>query len=397
MMGTRHFWRRIARVGLAGTLLLLPMHSAHAQPAPPSLNLLISLKQPFIAEPEAARIVLHLHNPTTHTVWLYRRARAKHPPEEAIQEENQPARTTGGSTVEVNLMPAEIKDAQAVVGAAEATVLEYVDMPMPRLIKVEAGNDYEETAIVHLQPAMAEGQKPIWGKYQATVTYAASYSNGDIFRQSLGADLWQGEVASNAVTIDLRPPLPDAVGVLNGSAVGPDLQPRAGVRVSLSDTHGQVIEQQITEADGQFSFAQLPFAIYWITGRREDAAQDTVTFKHQELASALPSASVQLAFFPVETEDPKNYVHKPVLIRVVDAGRQPLAGVALDAIYDSGGVIDDRKAVTSEDGTVEMELLPGRSSVSLQQHGCLPESDRADVARGAGVDGFRFIYNCAKK
>ena len=376
--------------------ILLAVAQLHAQTSA-ALSLLISSTQPFIAEPESARIVLHIHNPTAHTIWLYRRARAKHPPEEVAQDENQPARTTGGSTVEVNLIPAETKDALAVVMAAEATVLEYVDMPMPRLIRLEAGKDYEETSIVHLQPARAEGQKPIWGKYQVTLKYAASYSNGGIFPGSLDADLWQGEVTSNAIEIELRPPLPDAVGVLSGTAVGKDLQPLPAVRVSLSDASGQLIDQRVTEADGRYSFDHLPFALYWITGRREDAAQDTVTFKHQELASALPSASVQLAFFPIETEDPKKYFHKPVLIRVFNPNHQPLSGVEIEAIYNSGDLIDDLKAVTGADGTAAMELLPGRSAVSLKRHGCPSEPDRADVAQGAGVDGFRFIYSCAKK
>jgi hypothetical protein len=270
-------------------------------------------------------------------------------------------------------------------------------MPKPRLIKLEAGGDYEETAIVHLQPALAEGQKPIWGKYQLTVNYAASFSNGDIFQPSLGENLWQGQIVSNAITIDLRPPLPDAVGVLDGTAVGQDLQPRAGVRVSLSDEHGQVIVQQVTEADGRFSFDHLPMALYWITGRREDATQDTVTFHHQELASSLPQASVQLSFFPAETDDPKKYAHKPVLIKVFDAGREPLGGVAIDAIFSDGQVIDDIKAVTSNDGTVAMELIPGRISLSLKQHGCQEQAERADVSPGIGVDGFRYVVDCVKK
>jgi hypothetical protein len=244
---------------------------------------------------------------------------------------------------------------------------------------------------------LAEGQKPIWGTYQLTVTYSASFSNGDIFTNSLGLNLWQGDVTSNTINVDLRPPLPDAVGVLNGTTVGQDLQPRAGIRVSLSDAQGQLIDQQVTEADGRFSFEHLPMALYWVTGRREDATQDTVTFHHQELASSLPSASVQLAFFPEETDNPKKYVHKPVLVRVFDAGREPLGGVELDAIFSNGQVIDDVKANTSDDGTAAMELIPGRNSFSLKQRGCQEQGERADVTAGVGVDGFRYILDCVKK
>ncbi len=375
----------------------LLLAQAQEQANAPALNLLISLKQPYVAEPDAARIVLHIHNPTGQTLWLYRRARGKRPPEQIVQEETGPSKTTGGSTVEVKLQPVDAQAAQAVVSPAAGTVLEYVNMPKPRLVRLAGGADYEETSIVHMQPAMDAGQKPIWGAYRLQVVYGASYSNGDIVTRSLGVALWQGEVTSNAITVDLRPPLPDSVGVLSGTAVGQDLQPRAGVRISLSDAQGLLIDQQVTEGDGRFSFAHLPMALYWVTGRREDAAQDTVTFHHQELASSLPSASVQLVFFPAQTDDPKKFVHKPALIRVFDTKRQPLAGIELDAILNNGEVIDDVKAVTSDDGTALMELLPGRNSFSLKMHGCTEQADRADVALGVGVDGFRFIFDCVKK
>lgn len=416
--------QRDARLGLIAALVGITIFasSSRAQsPASPSnheIQLLISLRQPFVAEPEAARIVMHIHNSSRQTVWLYRRARGKHPQELVIQEQNQPVKSGGGSTVEVKLMPADLQALQSVVTPAEATVLEYALMPKPRLIKLLAGGDYEETSIVHLQPALADGQKPIWGAYQATLTYAASFSNAEIFQHTLETDLWQGQIVSNTITIDLRPPLPGSVGVLSGTAVGKDLQPRAGVRVSLSDKDGQLIDQQITEADGRFSFAHLPMALYWIIGRREDATEDTVTYHHQELAASLPSASVQLNFFPPQGENPaafhdgrlgpimtpvfegpnpKSLVHKPVLIRVFDPSGKPVGGVELDAIFSSEDVIDEVKAVTSDDGTAAMELLPGRNSFSLKKRGCLEQAERADVSPGKGVDGFKYIYNCAKK
>ncbi len=389
--------RLVLMAGLVGAALLPHLARTQAQASALGLNLLISLKQPFVAEPEAARIVLHIHNPTGQTLWLYRRARGKRPPAEIIQEETGPNKTTGGSTVEVKLQPVDTQAAQAVVSPAQCTILDYVNMPKPRLVKLAAGADYEETSIVHMQPAMTEGQKPLWGAYRLQVVYGASYSNGDIVTRSLGVALWQGEVTSNTITLDLRPPLPDSVGVLSGTAVGPDLQPRAGVRISLSDVQGLLIDQQITEGDGRFSFGHLPMALYWVTGRREDAAQDTVTFHHQELAPSLPSASIQLVFFPSETDDPKKFVHKPALIRVFDSKHQPLGGVELEGIFNGGQAIDDVKAVTSDDGTAVMELLPGRNSFSLKMHGCAEQADRADVGPGVGVDGFRFIFDCVKK
>lgn len=365
--------------------------------ASPEIKLLISMGQQFVAEPEAARIVLHILNPTPQTLWLYRRARGKRPPEELIQEENQPTKTAGGATVEVKLQPADPQASQAVSSPGVATVLEYVNMPKPRLVKLAAGGDYEETSIVHLQPARAGGQKAIWGAYRLAVVYGASYSNGGEFQRNLGAALWQGEVTSNTITIELRPPLPDSAGVVSGSAVGPDLQPRAGVRVSLSDEQGQLIDQQVTEADGKFSFTQLPMALYWVTGRREDATEDTVTFRHEELTSSTPSVNTQLAFFPPEIYEAKKLVHKPVLLRVFDAGGQPAGGIELDAVFSNGEVIDDVKAVTGDDGMATMELLPGRNSFSLKRRGCAEQPGRADIAPGVGADYFKFVFDCVKK
>ncbi len=395
---------------LAGVSFLLPFATAHGQTPPPTLRaltpsaaasaqiqVLISPKQPYVAEPEAARIVLHIHNPTSQTLWLYRRARGKRLPEELVQEENQPNKTAGGSTVEVKLQPADSQAAPAVSSPAVAAVLEYVNMPKPRLVKLAAGGDYEETSIVHLQPAMAEGQKAIWGAYRFAVVYRASYSNGDQFQRNLGALLWQGEVTSNTISIELRPPLPDSVGVVSGSAVGPDLQPRAGVRVSLSNEQGQLIDQRVTQADGKFSFAHLPLALYWVTGRREDATEDTMTFHHEELSSATPSVNTQLAFFTPEIYEAKKLVHKPVLLRVFDAGGQPEGGIDLDAVFSNGDIIDDVKAVTGDDGTAAMELLPGRNALSLKRRGCAEQAARADVATGGGVDNFKFVFDCVKK
>jgi len=384
-------------MGLAGVSLFLALAQGRAQTHDSALKVLISTGQNFVAEPDAARIRLHIHNPTSGTLWLYRRARGKHPPEQIIREENQPVETSGGSTVEVSLVPADDKAAATAISAAEAAVLEYVDMPKPRLVKLAGGADYEETSIVRLQPATAEGQKPIWGTYNLAVIYGASFSNADEFQRNLGATLWQGEAKSNTINIELRPPLPDSVGELSGTTVGADLQPRGGIRVSLQDEQGQLIDQQVTGADGRFSFAHLPLAFYWVTGRQEAATEDTVTFRHQELSSAAPSAKVQLVFYPPEIYDPKKLVHKPVLLRVFDHGGQPAGGIDFDATFSNGPVMDNVKAAIGDDGMAAVELLPGRSSVSLKRRGCADQVERADVAPGGGVDNFKFVFDCVKK
>jgi len=389
--------RLVVMAGLLGASLLLPVAPAQGRTNAPTLRLLISMGQPFVAEPDAARILLHIHNPTQQTLWLYRRARGKHPPVERVYDENRPAETSGGSTVEVRLQPVDAQAAQAAISPAEATTLEYVQMPKPRLVKLAAGGDYEETSIVQLRPARAEGQKPIWGTYRLAVVYGASFSNGEEFQRNLGATLWQGEATSNAITVELRPALPDSVGVLGGSTLGPDLQPRAGIRVSLQDEQGQLIDQQVTEPDGRFSFVHLPLALYWVTGRREAAPEDTVTFRHEELTSATPNVNTQLVFYPAEIYEAKKLVHKPALLRVFDSSGQPLGRIELDATFSNGQVVDDVKATSGDDGTAVMELLPGRSSVSLNRHGCAEQVERADVSPGVGVENFKFIFDCVKK
>jgi hypothetical protein len=353
--------------------------------------------QQLVAEPEAVRIKLHIHNPSPQTTWLYRRAKGKHPPEDRPREENQPVETTGGSTVEVRLQPADPQAAQAAISPAEATTLEYVQMPKPRLVKLTAGGDYEETSIVHLRPALGEGQKPILGAYRLAVTYGASFSNGEEFLRNLGTPLWQGEVTSNTITIELRPALPDSKGVLGGSALGKDLQPRAGIRVSLQDEQGQLMDQQVTGANGRFSFAHLPLTSYWVSGRREDATEDTATFHHEELTNATPSANTQLVFYPAEIYEAKKLIHKPVLLRVFDTDHKPVGAIEIDAIFSNGDILDDVKATSGDDGMAVMEVLPGRSSVSLSRHGCVDQVVRIDVPPGVGVDSFKFVFTCEKK
>jgi hypothetical protein len=366
-----------------------------AQTNGPALKLLITMGQPFVAQPEAARIQLHIHNASQQTVWLYRRAKGVKPGVELPHEENRPPEATGGSSVAINLQPAEGK--AGATSPAKGMVLEYVDMPKPRLVKLEAGGDYEETSIVHIEPALGEGQKPIWGVYQLAVVYSAVFSNGEEFQRNLGAILWQGEVTSNTIPIELRPALPDSTGVLSGATLGPDLQPRGGIRVSLADAQGQLIDQQVSGADGRVTFDHLPLALYWVTGRRESAAEDTVTFHHEELTSSHPSVNTQLVLYPPEVYEAKKLVHKPALIRVFAPGGQAAAGISVDAVFSNGNVLDDVKVVTGEDGLAVMELLPGRSSVSLKRHGCAEQVDRADVAPGGGVEDYKFVFECAKK
>jgi hypothetical protein len=385
---------------ILGCVWLSPVLSAppaKSESNPPELKLLISIEQQTLTEPLPARITLHLHNASARTLWLYRKARAKRPPVERVYDENRPAETSGGSTLEVKLEPADAAVAQAATSPAEGTALEYVGMPKPKLVKLAAGDDYEERAFLHLRPALAEGQKPLWGAYRLAVIYGASFSNADEFQRNLDATLWQGEVTSNVLSIELRPAPGDAAGAATGSAVGPDLQPRAAIRVSLSDAQERLIGQQITGPDGRFSFEHLPLGIYWVTARREAATEDTAVFRHVELTPATLRVDTQLVLYPPEIYEPQKLLHKPVLFKIVGTSGQPADKVTLDATWSNGSVLDDVKATTGDDGMAAMELLPGRNFVTLKRRGCRDQQERADVAAGEGVDSFKLVSDCPKK
>ncbi len=377
--GTSRF---VVMAGLAGVTWLLLAAPAANQTNTPDLKLLVSTDQQMLVEPYPARITLHLHNASSRTLWLYRRAKGKHPPVERPFEENRPVETTGGSTVEVALQPADPKAVQAAVSAPVVKVLEYVGLPKPKLIKLAAGEDYEERAIVHWEPALAEGRQPLWGAYRLAVTYGASFSTANEFQNNLGATLWQGEVSSNSLDVELRPALPDSVGAVAGTAVGQDLRPREGIRVSLSNDKEQLIHQEITGVDGTYAFDHLPLGLYWVTGRRDDSTEDTATFHHVELTSASPSVSDQIVLYPPEIYQAVKLQHKPVLFKVVDPQGKPVDKITLDATWSNGPVLDDVKATTDTEGFALMELLPARNFVTLKRHGCADQQERAERRAG---------------
>ena len=380
--------------GLAGLGASAPRHG---QANPPEIKLLISTEQHAITEPYPARLTLQIHNASQHTVWLYHRASAKAPPVKHVFQEGEPVKTTGGSTLEVSIQPVDAKLAQAAASPAQGKELEYIGLPAPKLVKVVAGGDYEERAVLHLAPAMAEGLKPIWGVYRLTVTYAAQYSNGEEFQRNLGTPLWQGEVTSNALDFELRPAPADAVGTVTGSAIGRNQQPSSDVRVSLTDSQEHLIDQQVTGADGSYTFEHLPLALYWVTARRETVTEDTSVFHSVQLTAASPQATDRIDLTPPEVYVPEKVQHKPVVFKVVDASGKPAAKVLLDTTWSNGNVLDDVKATTDDDGTAIMELIPGRNFVTLKRHGCHDQDERADVALGLGADSFKMVFECGKK
>jgi hypothetical protein len=86
-----------------------------------------------------------------------------------------------------------------------------------------------------------------------------------------------------------------------------------------------------------------------------------------------------------------------VLFRVTDSAGQPLDKVLLEVIWSSGTVLDRVKGNTLEDGTVALELIPGRNFATLRRRGCPKEDQRVDVASGGGIDAFKLVFACAKR
>jgi hypothetical protein len=86
-----------------------------------------------------------------------------------------------------------------------------------------------------------------------------------------------------------------------------------------------------------------------------------------------------------------------VLFRVTDPAGRPLGKVSLEVIWSSGTVLDNVKGETLEDGTVALELIPGRNFATLRRRGCPKQDQRVDVTPGGGIDGFKLILECAKK
>ncbi len=393
---------RTAQLALIGIVPLffsfLPTGRFSAAECASALKLVLSLEQPVIVEPLPARASLHLLNGRQAPVWLYRRARPPATGPELPEEEGGTPPTRGGATVTVHLEPTDPAAVKQVVSPGRGRILTWTGLPHPKLIKVGPSDDFEEKATLQLSPALREGDQPIWGRYRLIVVYHASYTNGPDLERILGLTLWQGEVTSNPVDVELRPPGADTRGSVSGTIVTPDTRTIPDALVSLSDEQEHLVNQVQTDLDGRFSFPHLPLGLYWITVRRAYVTEDTTTFQHVELSAAQPEAAVQIVMLPPETYEPQKVLHKPVLFRVEDNSGRPLSNVEIEAVWSNGPIMDNVKGKTGDDGIAVLNLIPGRNYVTLKRHGCPKQDERSDVAPGAeGIDGFKMVFDCAKK
>jgi hypothetical protein len=390
---------RSSRAGFVKTLLLVVPLALPSQGAASdtSLKLLISVEQQNIVAPFPARVTLHVHNAGNETVWLYRHARGKLPtPRRLLEEDTGPQPTTGGSMLTVKLEPVSAGQA-AISNPAQGEVFESVGLPKPKLVRLAPGEDYEERTTIRLTPALSEVQKPIWGTYRLSIIYTAQYSNAAEIQRNLKVTVWQAEVSSDAIEIQLQPPSPESRGQVSGTVNTPDSVPIRDAIVSLSDHAERLMDQTTSDPEGRYSFSSLPSGLYWITARRDGATEDTVVFRHVQLTPSEASATQEMVMIPPEIYAAQKMLHKPVLFRITDSAGRPLERVGLETTWSNGPVLDNVKGETGNDGAVALEVIPGRNFVTLKRRGCPKQEERADVAAGEGIDAFEFTLECAKK
>jgi hypothetical protein len=383
---------------LIRTLLLLVPLALPGQGAASntSLKLLISIEQQNIAAPFPARVILHVHNAGNETVWLYRHARGKLPTPRRLLEEDTGPQPTGGSMLAVKLEPVSAGQA-AISNPAQGEVFESVGLPKPKLVRLAPGEDYEERTTIRLTPALSQVQKPIWGTYRLAITYKAQYSNAAEIQRNLKVTVWQGEVSSDAIEIQLQPASPESRGQVSGTVNTPDSVPIRDATVSLTDHAERLMDQTTSDPEGRYSFSSLPPGLYWITARRDGATEDTAVFRHVQLTPSEASATQELVMIPAEIYEPQKMLHKPVLFCITDSAGRPLERVGLETTWSNGPVVESVKGETGRDGAVALEVIPGRNFVTLKRRGCPKQEERADVAAGEGIDGFEFTLECAKK
>lgn len=299
--------------------------------------------------------------------------------------------------MEVRLEPLEVKDSQAITAPAQGGVFESAGLPRPRLIRLAADGDTTEKLTLRLLPARSgEGEgTPIWGRYRLTAIYSARFSNAAEMMRETNARLWQGEASSNSLELELQPPA--GGGTVTGSVVNAQGQPLRDVIVTLSDESELPVDQMTTESEGRFAFASLPPGKYWVTVRRAASNEDTVVFRHVILTATEPVGAMDFVLYPPDIYESRGILHKPVLMLVTDGRETPLGNVSYEVVWSSGKVLDTSRGETESDGTVALELIPGRNFVTLKRKGCPKQEHRMDVAPGGGLDGFKLAFECPKK
>jgi len=277
-------------------------------------------------------------------------------------------------------------------------VLESVGLPRPRLVRLDPSEDTTEKTTIRLLPAQTgpmEKGTPLWGRYRLSVVYSAQYSNAADLERVLGIKLWQGEVTSNSVEVELQPP--SGQGSVSGTVTRPDGRGISDALASLSDAEERLVSQTLTDREGRYEFEGLPLGLYWITVRRSEIPEDTTIFRHIELCESAPAGSLEFMISPPEIYESEKILHKPVLLRVTDPKGVALAKVRCEIVWTNGPVIENIKGDTADDGLVNFELLPGPNFLTLRKRGCPKQEHRLLVSPGGGIEGFKLQLKCEKK
>jgi len=384
-----------AWIALAAVLAAAAGARAQTPGPPPELTVSLAVQQQEAAQPFPARVMLRFHNSGAKPLWLYRHVRDPMDRSRTAETgQNTPGASNGGSRLIVHLQRAQAPEWSE---PPHGTVMASVDMPRPHMVPLAPGADLTEGAVIAVEPGIVarEGSaaQPAWGKYELSVSYQASYSNGDALSRDLGIDIWQGEAQSNTVNVDLEPAPASALSTVTGKVTNRDGHPLVNMLVSLSDHESHVIGQIVTDVDGAFSFPHLPTGTYWVTARRVDATYDTAVFEHTDVGTGATS-DVHLVMLEPELYQGKQFWHKPVLLQVTGNAGQPLEGVEIDALKTSGDVAETIKGATDANGTAALDLIPGRIFVTLKHRKCQTADNRVDVGEGDGIDGAILQMDC---
>ena len=81
----------------------------------------------------------------------------------------------------------------------------------------------------------------------------------------------------------------------------------------------------MSDEDGKFNFAHLPFGLYWVTARRRVSSEDATVMRHVTPSAGEPEGKVGLVLLRPEIHHPNQLLHKPVLFRVLDPQDKPVA------------------------------------------------------------------------
>src|SRR5487761_26124 len=369
--------------------------SAAQQAAIQPLQLTISLDQTSVTEPFPARLTLHFHNSSRSTLWLYRPVR-----DSAAMFMGEVNSTSNGSSLAVHLQLTAARGASRAPGTSIpglGTVLRNPGFPHPGLAPLPAGGDYAEPVTIHLEAASVRtsgGKRPLWGNYELSVAYSATFTDAQSLRRDAGVDLWIGSVSSNTIPLSLGPAPDSARGVISGSVADRETRPDAGILVSISDWDEHLITQQVTAANGEFYIDGLPLGRYWVTVRRAGADQDTGFFEHANVTEAQPESRLHLVMLHEEVYQGKKMLHKPVFFRITDSAGNPEPDADLEILWDDGTVLSNVKAKANNDGLAEIDLIPGSNYVTIRKHGCQKKESVANVPDGNGIAVFPLTIDC---